>query len=371
MPINSRRYRHKAEYNFWPSFVDALSTLLIVVLFFLTLFVLAHFFLGRNLDSKNNELIKISIELSDLSSELSVKQKSIEKLSFDLKEKSEALTRKEEAEKLLLAELDVLKEDREKSERTLEETLMQVALLKQDIKALTERRDTLEKEAVETADELKTEREISKEAKVHIALLTSRIESMTEELKKLSATLEASEELAKTQDAQIADLGKRLNKALAQKASELSYYRSDFFGKLRKVLENREDIRIEGDRFVFQSELFFKSGSADLEPAGKRQLNVLAKTLLSIASQIPKEVNWVLRVDGHTDNLPINNEKYSSNWLLSADRSISVVKYLISKGVPANRLVAAGFGEFQPIDRENTDTARRKNRRIEFKLTER
>ena len=169
----------------------------------------------------------------------------------------------------------------------------------------------------------------------------------------------------------IADLGKKLNRALAAKASELASYRSEFFGTLRKVLQDRDDIRIEGDRFVFQSELFFKSGSAFLEDKGKKQLNVLAKTIKELQRKIPTKIQWILRVDGHTDNVPIHNELYASNWQLSENRAIAVVQYLIDQGVPARYLVAAGFGEYQPIDRKNTEAARRKNRRIEFKLTER
>lgn len=359
-----RLARHRTEYNFWPSFVDALSTLLIVVLFFLLLFVLAHFFLGRNLDTKNNEIFRLNEELSSLANELAVEKKNVQELSVSLNEKINA-------EKQLISELDLLKADHDKTQKTLEETLKQAALLQQDIKALTQRRDALEKENAKHQTDLKNERKISEDAKVHIALLTSRIEKMNAELAKLSATLEASEELSKRQKAQIVDLGKKLNRALAQKASELSYYRSDFFGTLRKILEDRKDIRIEGDRFVFQSELFFKTGSAELEPKGKKQLKILAQTLLKISKKIPAKIQWVLRVDGHTDNVPIKNEKYASNWELSSARAIAVVQYLISQGVPPKRLVAAGFGEHQPLSSGNSEKARKNNRRIEFKLTER
>ena len=194
---------------------------------------------------------------------------------------------------------------------------------------------------------------------------------MTKELSRLGNLLDQADKKDKEQKAQIADLGKKLNRALAAKASELASYRSEFFGTLRKVLQDRDDFRIEGDRFVFQSELFFKSGSAFLEDKGKKQLNVLAKTIKELQRKIPAKISWVLRVDGHTDNIPIHNELYSSNWQLSANRAIAVVQYLIDQGVPARYLVAAGFGEHQPIDRRNTEAARRKNRRIEFKLTER
>ena len=345
-----RRFRNPSGYNFWPSFVDALSTLLIVVLFFLLLFVLAHFFMGRNLDTKNTEISLLNSQLQNLASELSAERKTSRDLTLETQK--------------LSAELDGVKDEQTKA-------LAQIALLEQDVKALTLRRQELEKETAAKSKELKTERKISQEAKAHLALLNAQTEKMTKELSRLGNLLDQADKKDKEQKAQIADLGKKLNRALAAKASYLASYRSEFFGTLRKVLQDRDDFRIEGDRFVFQSELFFKSGSAFLEDKGKKQLNVLAKTIKELQRKIPAKISWVLRVDGHTDNIPIHNELYSSNWQLSANRAIAVVQYLIDQGVPARYLVAAGFGEHQPIDRRNTEAARRKNRRIEFKLTER
>ncbi|MBO4519979.1 MAG: peptidoglycan -binding protein [Alphaproteobacteria bacterium] len=338
-----RRFRNTTEYNFWPSFVDALSTLLIVVLFFLLLFVLAHFFMGKNLDTKNSEINRLNMHLHQLTDELAIERQSSRKIAEELTETSGKYS----------------------------QALAQIALLDQDIKALSLRKQELEQETAEKSREVKNERKISEEAKAHIAVLTAQTEKLSKELAQLSAQLDKAEAKDKEKEAQIADLGKRLNRALAAKASELSSYRSEFFGTLREVLKNRDDIRIVGDRFVFQSELFFKSGSAFLEDSGKKQLNVLAKTIKELQKKIPSKIAWVLRVDGHTDNIPIRNELYSSNWQLSADRAIAVVQYLIEQGVPERYLVAAGFGEHQPIDKGNTEAARRKNRRIEFKLTER
>lgn len=337
------RIRKHAVYNFWPSFVDVMSNLLIVVLFFLLLFVVSHYFLGRNLDTKNSEIELLNNQLNTLSDELSNERKN----SADL------------GKQLSAAQADY------------KDSLAKIALLTQDVEALELRKKELEKETADRKQAFENERKISDEAKAHIALLNTKTQNLTDEIAKLNAALGAAEEKAKTQNAQIADLGKRLNKALAQKASELSYYRSDFFGTLRKVLENRDDIRIVGDRFVFQSELFFKSGSAHLEEHGKKQLDLIAASLKELSKKIPAKVPWVLRVDGHTDNVPISNELYASNWHLSSDRAIAVVSYLIKKGVPANRLVAAGFGSHQPIAPGNSPAARKKNRRIEFKLTER
>ena len=337
------RIRKHAVYNFWPSFVDVMSNLLIVVLFFLLLFVVSHYFLGRNLDTKNSEIELLNNQLDTLSAELSNERKN----SADL------------GERLSAAQSDY------------KDSLAKIALMTQDIEALELRKKELEKAVADHKSAVENERKISDEAKAHIALLNTKTQNLTDEIAKLNAALGAAEEKAKTQNAQIADLGKRLNKALAQKASELSYYRSDFFGTLRKVLENRDDIRIVGDRFVFQSELFFKSGSAHLEERGKKQLDLIAASIRELSQKIPAKVPWVLRIDGHTDNVPISNELYASNWHLSSDRAIAVVSYLIKKGVPANRLVAAGFGSHQPIASGNSPSARKKNRRIEFKLTER
>jgi chemotaxis protein MotB len=187
----------------------------------------------------------------------------------------------------------------------------------------------------------------------------------------LEGALDASEKKDKESQSRIADLGQRLNVALAQRVQELSRYRSDFFGKLREILGNRPDIRVVGDRFVFQSEVFFDSGQAVLSPEGRSELDKLAAALLELDRKIPNDIAWVLRVDGHTDVRPIVTSQFPSNWAVSAARAISVVQYLISKGVSPQRLVAAGFGEFQPLDPGNTEDAFRRNRRLELKLTER
>ncbi|MDE0176350.1 MAG: peptidoglycan -binding protein [Defluviicoccus sp.] len=181
--------------------------------------------------------------------------------------------------------------------------------------------------------------------------------------------LQVSEKKAKEQNVQIVNLSKRLNAALASKVQELANFRSEFFGRLRKALGNRSDVRIVGDRFVFQSEVLFPSGGATLQPGGRVQIDKLASTITEIAGKIPSDINWVLRVDGHTDRIPIFTPAFPSNWELSTARAIAVVKYLIERGVPATRLAATGFGEFQPIDRGSTIAAFKRNRRIEFKLT--
>jgi chemotaxis protein MotB len=204
-----------------------------------------------------------------------------------------------------------------------------------------------------------------------VELLNQQIAALRRQLAALESALEASENKDKESQARLSDLGQRLNLALAQRVQELSRFRSEFFGRLRAILGDRPDIRVVGDRFVFQSEVFFDPGSAVIQPGGRNELDKLAGALQELEKQIPKDVAWVLRVDGHTDIRPIASAQFPSNWELSAARAISVVQYLIGKGISPQRLVAAGFGEFQPLDTATTDDAFRRNRRIELKLTER
>lgn len=326
--MNGRHFKNNQIFNFWPSFVDALSNLLIVVLFFLLLFVMAHFFLGTNLNSKKNEISILNTKVDNLIQELSLEKKE----NINLKN-----------------EINISKTNYLKLEQTLNDKIY-------------------ENEQIHI--ELSKQKQANEISKKDILFLTNKTVQLNSEIEKLANLLKKSEEDDIKQKAQIADLGKKLNKALAKKASELAYYRSNFFGTLRKILKDRDDIIEVGDRFIFQSELFFKSGSADLENTGKDNLKILAKSLFDLEKQIPNKINWVLRVDGHTDNIPISNEKFASNWHLSVARSISVVQYLVELGINPKRLVATGFGENQPVDKKNTKEARKKNRRIEFKLTE-
>jgi len=225
--------------------------------------------------------------------------------------------------------------------------------------------------ASELAGQLEGEKKLSARALAQVEVLNQQIAALRRQLAALEQALDATEQKDKESQARIADLGQRLNLALAQRVQELSRYRSDFFGKLREILGNRPDVRIVGDRFVLQSELFFDTGKADLLPDARTELDNVATALVELEKTIPTEIAWVLRVDGHTDVRPISGPNFKSNWDLSAARSISVVQYLIGKGVSPQRLVAAGFGEFQPLDTAKTDDAYKRNRRIEFKLTER
>ena len=218
---------------------------------------------------------------------------------------------------------------------------------------------------------LLTEKEFSTSARAEVALLNQQMSALRVQLAQIRTILEISEAEAKKKNVQIVNLGKRLNAALASKVQELSRHRSEFFGRLRDLLGKHQGVRIVGDRFVFQSEVFFAKSEAEIAAAGQAQLDQLATTLLEIALEIPGEIDWILRIDGHTDDDPISTSRYPSNWELSTARAISVVRYLINAGLPANRLVAAGFGEFHPIDKRNDEISQRRNRRIELKLTQR
>jgi chemotaxis protein MotB len=224
--------------------------------------------------------------------------------------------------------------------------------------------------ASELAGQLEGEKKLSARALAQVEVLNQQIAALRRQLAALEQTLDATEKKDKESQTRITELGQRLNLALAERVNELKRYRSDFFGKLREILGNRSDVRVVGDRFVLQSEVFFDTGKADLKPEGRAELDKVAVALLQLEKQIPTDLAWVLRVDGHTDVRPIT-DVFKSNWDLSAARAISVVQYLIGKGVPPQHLVAAGFGEFQPIDLGQTEDAFRRNRRIEFKLTER
>jgi chemotaxis protein MotB len=211
---------------------------------------------------------------------------------------------------------------------------------------------------------------MSDEAAAQVALLNQQLNALRTQIAALEQALDASESRDTESRTQIADLGRRLNLALAQRVQDLSRYRSDFFGRLREILEGRADIRVVGDRFVFQSEVLFDPGQAEINPEGTEELAKLATAVNELAAEIPPDIPWVLRIDGHTDKRPISNAQFPSNWELSAARAIAVAKYLIAQGVPESRVVPAGFGEFTPIDSGDSEEALRRNRRIEFKLTD-
>jgi chemotaxis protein MotB len=342
------RNRRERGVDYWPGFVDALATLVLATIFLLTVFVMVQFFLSQEVAGKDTALVRLNVQIAQLTDLLAL-------------EKTGKVDMEEEIARLR-AGLSGVESERDRLKATVEGA---GANSIQGIIAESQSRIGA------LASALDSEKNVSARALAQVEVLNQQIAALRRQLAALETALDASEKRDKESQTRIADLGQRLNIALAQRVQELSRYRSDFFGKLREILGTRPDIRVVGDRFVFQSELFFDSGSAVLNAEGRSELEKLAVALLDLERQIPPEIAWVLRVDGHTDVRPIVTSQYPSNWALSAARAISVVQYLITKGVSPQRLVAAGFGEFQPLDPALTEDAFRRNRRLELKLTER
>jgi chemotaxis protein MotB len=334
------RARRDSGMNYWPGFVDALSTLILGIIFLLTVFVLVQFYLTQEVTGKDTALNRLNAQIAQLTELLSLEKTG--KLGL------------EEQLSMLRSSLTAAESERDR------------------IKGLYDGVGGNAQGKAELSGQLDAEKRISTRALAQVEVLNQQIAALRRQLSALEEALDASEKRDKESQNRIADLGQRLNVALAQRVQELSRYRSDFFGRLRAILGNRPDIRIVGDRFVFQSEVFFDTAKASLDnPEGRAELDGLATALLELEKKIPGEIPWVLRVDGHTDVRGINSPQFKNNWELSVARAISVVQYLIGKGVSPQRLVAAGFGEFQPIDPDKTEEAYSRNRRIELKLTER
>ena len=476
MPMSTRRRSSQEGLNAWPGYVDALSTLLMVIIFVLLVFVLAQAFLSVTLSGRDRALDRLNRQVAELSDMLSLERgrssdlkTSIAQLTRDLQSATSArdvLARqlgsvrasaeqaaadrdalRSEREKLaaqladaqlqaqsaaartqqlqtqladsasrndaagqqsatldvkladaqrqLAAAQDQLKQMRAQmaaldktvsvDKATIQARLSEVAKLSQQVQALAALRDELERQAQDAAAravtdqqrrqaveaQLAEEHKFSDSARAEIALLTQQVEQMRAQIQAVAKALDLSVQQGRDKDVQIADLGKKLNTALAAKVEELQRYRSEFFGRLRKVLANQKGIQIVGDRFVFQSEVLFPVGTADLTASGQDEMNKLAATLKQIAGEIPSDLPWILRVDGHADKQPISSDAFASNWELSTKRAVNVVKLLIADGVPPNHLAATGFADYQPLATGDTSEDYAKNRRIELRLTDR
>ena len=332
-----RARRSKGGFDYWPGFVDALSTMLLVIIFLLSVFMLAQYFLSREMTGKDTALQRLNRQIEELTSLLALERAG-----------------KGDSQSMILS---------------LQATLEANEREKQRLQGLADaNRGGLATAGSEARRALESERALSARALTQVDILNQQISALRRQLAAIEEALNASERRDKESLARVADLGSRLNVALAQKVQELARYRSDFFGRLRDILGQRPGIRIVGDRFVFESEVLFESGQSALNPQGRAELDKLAAAIADLEREIPPEIAWVMRIDGHTDKRPILGR---SNWDLSASRAIAVVQYLVSKGTTPQHLVAAGFGEFQPIDAGDNEEAYRRNRRIELKLTER
>jgi len=339
----SRSRRSGRGFDYWPGFVDALSTMLLVMIFLLSVFMLAQFFLSRDLSGKDTALLKLSRQIEELTSLLSLERSK----SADAQTNMALLS------------------------ATLNDTQSEKTRLQGMIDAGLANANAMGGAAKQAQEALDAERQISARAAAQVDILNQQLSALRRQIAALEEALNASEQRDRESQVQIADLGSRLNLALAQKVQELARYRSDFFGRLRQILGTRPGVRVVGDRFVFESEVLFDVGQANLNPAGRGELDKLAAAVSDLEREIPPEIPWILRVDGHTDKSPIRGGRFQSNWELSSSRAISVVQYLITRGVSADRLAATGFGEFQPLDKGDSEEALKRNRRIELKLTDR
>jgi chemotaxis protein MotB len=421
--------------NAWPGYVDALSTLLMVIIFVLLVFVLAQAFLSVALTGRDKQLDRVNQQLAEVSDMLSLERGRGADLQQSITQLNRELTAAGAARDTLSQQLSALKEQAERTgadrdalraerdrlsqqlvdaglqvqssaarlaemqkqaaeldktvkadKETISARLSDLAKLAEQNRALAALRDELEKQAQDAAARATTEQQrraaveaqlsgeksLGDSARAQLALLNRQVDELKAQLTIVAHALELTQTDVREKDTQIANLGQKLNVALASKVEELQRYRSDFFGKLRTVLANRPGVQIVGDRFVFQSEVLFPVGSAELTPAGQAGITALAITIKDIAREIPPDIHWIMRIDGHTDHQPIKpGFPFASNWELSTARAISVVKLLISYGVPADHLAATGFADNEPLDPADTPDAYSKNRRIELRLTDR
>ena len=378
---NTRR----SENFTWPGFVDGLATLLMVIIFVLMVFVLIQANLAYRVSGQDATLGEMRQQLASLSELLNIERRASADLAADLAQLQIQLETSETdrsalAKQLALvqatlgthtSELTTLSAKQAETEAALaaardalDERLRALQMVEGQL-ALTEARNRTQQQTIR---DLEAETTASK---AEIAQMTVVLAGLRQRIEELTALLAERDRQAEADKVAIANLGKSLNNALASRVQELQQFRSEFFGRLRDVLKGRDDVQIVGDRFVFQSEVLFAPGQADIGPTGQSQLAQLAVALADIAAKIPDDINWVLQVDGHTDNLPVRAGRYTDNWDLSTERALSVVRFLVLQGVPAKRLAATGYGEFQPLTNGDSVADRRLNRRIELKITQR
>ncbi len=427
--MRSQRRRNQQTPNVWPGYVDALSSLLMVVIFVVMIFTIVQMILGEVITGQESELSSLHQQISELTRALGIERANSQELTNQVSQLS-MLADSLQAERQELEERNqALTAQSAQDKDEIERQLLYIASYQEDIAALKKMRDELEQQVGKLAanldkknalvgnlrdrsqsleakladqqertvlaqrevedkkiriqalnaligqqkDALESQRELSASARSEIVLLNQRIKRLQNQLEEIQLALETAEQENRDQQAKIKNLGERLNIELAREVNKLKRYRSDFFGRLQAVLSDVPYVEIEGDRFVFQAELLFDSGSASLQDKGKDHLAKLAQVLNDVSAAIPSDLNWILRIDGHTDRVPItnNDSPYRSNWELSTARALAVVRFLAAEGIPENRMAATGFSKFHPLDPRNTAAAYQRNRRIEIKLTSR
>ena len=345
------------EVNYWPGFVDVLGTLLIVTIFTVLISTITQIYFNDQLEVKRGEISNLDDEIKSLIEQLggvTKKKNEVEKKFLKLESQFEDL----------VAEKNSLNESLSKTQYILK-------MKNKELNDLVKERSNLLENIQKRNEKLETLSFENKKYEVDMFEMKRNIKKLNNRLSELSSLLIAAEDKDKANKVKIENLGKKLNQALAGKLQEISKYQSEFFKKIKQVLGDREDIIVSGDRFIFPSEIFFESGSDFIQETGREKLYNIALSLKKISEKIPKKIDWILRIDGHTDKIPIYNERFKSNWHLSSSRAINIVKFFIEQGIPPNRLVAAGFGEYSPLVLDESELAYEKNRRIEIKLTTR
>ena len=345
------------EVNIWPGFVDVLGTLLIVTIFTVLISTVTQIYFNDQLEIKRGEISSLDNQITNLANQLSLLN--TEKKKID---KSFAT---------LTIEYKDLNKKKNKLDEELSKSQYNLKIKDKELEQIINERSSLLGKIQKQNEDLKDLSEVKEKNSLEIFELNRNVEKLNNRLEELSKLLISAEEEDRKKKIKIENLGKKLNQALAGKLQELSEYQSIFFKKIKEALGDRRDIKVEGDRFIFPSEIFFESGSDVIQAEGIKKLSDIAKSLNEISEKIPSKIDWVLRIDGHTDKIPINNEKFNSNWHLSSSRAINIVKLLIENGISPNRLVAAGFGEHSPLISQENEEAYKKNRRIEIKLTRR
>ena len=423
--MRTKSRRQSSSVTAWPGYVDVLSSLLMVVIFVLMIFTLAQFMLSEMLFGQKNELAELHNQISELSELLGLEQGKNTRLNSEVSRLADVVASLTEDKDALVYQVENYAAQAEDDSARIDQQLLTMVSLNEDIQALRQVKDMLEQKvanlaaalsdkdqqvavlrdrsralSAELAEKTETtvlaqkkleeqdiriqalsavlesqqeamdkEQQLTADARAEVTLLSDQISKLRAQLQQISTALALAENQGQEKDEKLAELGKQLNIALARKVNELQKYRSEFFERLQKILGDNPAVQIQGDRFVLQAGLLFGSGSADLGEAGRGHLAALAATLLKISREIPPEIDWILRIDGHTDRIPIQSSDFASNWELSTARAVSVVKYLSREGIPETRMAAAGFSKYHPLDPAHTPEAYQKNRRIEIKLT--
>ena len=375
--IANKIRKRQMDYT-WPGFVDALSSLLMVIIFVLMIFVLSQFFLSQKMSGQDEALVNLRNNLAELGELLSLERDTTTELTSQLsilEDKIKQVKNELEDEKKLtkqfnndlISKNEIINSNQNKIlelQKIIDKNIQNTLLLQSNINNLNKDVEENKLELVQKNKELKANKE-------EINTLISASLKLKNKLTQLQALLTAYKAKDKKEKVKTINLGKGLNSALARRVEELQKFRSDFFGRVRELIKGRKEIRIVGDRFVFQSEVLFSLGSDELGAKGKIEMKKLATTLMEIEKSLPNDIDWILQIEGHTDSLPVKKgQSYADNWELSTKRALSVLRFLIKEGINPKKLSASGFGSYQPIDSKNTEEARMKNRRIEMKITQ-